>query len=187
MEIWRVESNVRFRDGKPRTPITYQNPGRAKEPSLAEQLRAHYKSPTETRRLVGDFESYIRVHLRASNEGEAPLSQNLHGRALSVELMCLLARVWLDDPNTLKDFLSTMFDRWRKIDDPTGVYRRRMAIHQMSPELGHDCKRLQMYLESSGVVKRVDSAPQEIAARNLIAQHLSRDLRKFGNRSKRNQ
>jgi hypothetical protein len=94
--------------------------------------------------------------------------------------MWRLARVWLHDSKALKRFLSVMFQRWRKIDDPESVWRRRMVIDQKSAELGHDCKRLQEHLERTGVVKKVSSVQLDVAVRNLIAQHLSRDLRKVG-------
>ena len=85
--------------------------------SLSELLRKSYSDAQSLRRLVDTFNEVTRKYLEALVEQEHYTPQ-IDGCVVDADLMPLLAKEYLRNPQTLNGFLSAVFERWRKILAP---------------------------------------------------------------------
>lgn len=148
-------------------------------PSLSDLLRPEYETDQGALLLVCDLESCIRRHLLAgiSNE-KRPSALCLRDHSLGASLTWFLCREWVRDSDALGQFLFALLKRWRKIDQPRSVWRRRMALDQKSTDFGHDRVKLLEHLQAIGVIPEKLESDQQQAWLNVIGQDNYRDLRR---------
>ena len=129
---------------------------------------------------MNEFENCIRGYLWNLLERKQRSQQiRLYNEALTERLMWLLSVEWLRDSKSLRDFLLALLKRWRKIDQPRSVWRRRTVIDQMSTIFGHDRVTLMSHLQQIGAIPRkLGRAKQHDAWLAVIGQDVSRELRR---------
>ena len=99
--------------------------------------------------------------------------KTLRGRSVSEALMKALCTEHVREPRALKEFLMSVFKRWRSIEEPGSVVRQRLLMHQLSGTP----KEIALALEETGAAPRSTTPEQLCSARSRVRQQLSRDKR----------
>ena len=85
--------------------------------------------------------------------------------------MKALAVEYEREPKALNQFLSAVFKRWRKIEEPRSVFRQRLLMHQLSGTP----KEIALALQEIGAAPWSTTGEQLCSARSKVRQQLSRD------------
>jgi hypothetical protein len=147
------------------------------ESSLSLKLQAHCQTNTALSEVIRELKNAIEGHLRALKRGEPAPEIEIRANRLPGELTSLLANEWLRDKKALTRLLRLAFKHWRDIDDPMGIWRRRLVTHQIAEHTGHDRSKIVDHLVQIGAIGRPVIAAHENSARLRIGQLISRDLR----------
>ena len=97
--------------------------------------------------------------------------KTLRGRSVSESMMKALAVEYEREPKALNQFLSAVFKRWRKIEEPRSVVRQRLLMHQLSGTP----KEIALALQEIGAAPWSTTGEQLCSARSRVRQQLSRD------------
>jgi len=134
----------------------------------------------ETDQAPGDFlrklwRNWIGDYVSHCIQGkEDRCNWTLSGHTVSKELLTALAEEYVRDREGLMRFLSAVFERWQKIDQPDSPWRLQLIAQQ---HLGKP-KIVAEYAQNVGAVSRCTTAGQIESLRARIKQYHSRERRK---------
>jgi len=114
---------------------------------------------------IGDYVSYC------IQGKEDRCNWTLSGHTVSKELLTALAEEYVRDRVALMQFLSAVFERWQKIEQPNSIWRLQLIAQQ---HLGKP-KVVAEYAQNVGAVSKCTTAGQIESLRARIKQHHSRD------------
>jgi hypothetical protein len=97
--------------------------------------------------------------------------KTLRGRSVSESMMKALAVEHEREPEALMRFLSAVFKRWRKIEEPDSVFRQRLLVHQLSGT----SKEIAEALQEIGAVATSTTEEHSRSLRSRVRQYRSRD------------
>ena len=151
--------------------------------SLYTALRGKYESDSDLKEFLPKFAKWIGEYvsdcIHEHTFAFTPLYRQivpahtwtLYRHSVSRELLTALALAYVRDRAGLMQFLSAVFERWRKINQPDSLFRQRLLTHQL---VGTP-KEIANALEEIGAAATTATDQQFFSLHSKVRQWRSRD------------